>query len=72
MSKQTGVCKWFDAKKGIGFVSPESGDADIFVHQSAIQAEGFRKLVENEKALPSPYTAAMTSHHDFYIIPGRV
>jgi len=49
MSKETGVCKWFDAKKGIGFVTPDSGDADIFVHQSAIQSEGFRKLVEDEK-----------------------
>jgi cold shock CspA family protein len=52
MAKQTGSCKWFDAKKGIGFIAPDSGSADIFVHQSAILADGFRKLVEAEKVMP--------------------
>ena len=51
-AKNTGSCKWFDAKKGIGFIAPDSGSADIFVHQSAIQSDGFRKLVEGEKVAP--------------------
>ena len=49
MPEQTGTCKWFHAEKGIGFIAPDSGSADIFVHQSAIQAEGFRKLFEGDK-----------------------
>ena len=49
MARQTGACKWFDAKKGIGFISPDDSCTDIFVHHSAIQTDGFRKLVEGEK-----------------------
>lgn len=49
MSKLTGHCKWFNATKGFGFIVPDDGSEDIFVHQSGIQSEGFRSLAENEK-----------------------
>ena len=46
-----GTVKWFNARKGFGFVIPEGGDKDIFVHFSAIQVEGdaFRTLNEGDK-----------------------
>ena len=44
----TGTVKWFDAGKGYGFVTRDGG-ADVFVHQSAIQAEGYRSLAEGQR-----------------------
>ena len=50
---QTGVVKWFDSQKGFGFIVPDDADAtggsDVFVHQTSIQADGFRSLAEGEK-----------------------
>ena len=43
-----GTVKWFDARKGFGFILKE-GDADVFVHFSRIQADGFRSLRDGEK-----------------------
>ena len=44
-----GVIKWFDNKKGFGFIAPDDGTADVFVHFSAISSSGYRSLDENQK-----------------------
>ena len=42
----TGTVKWFNAQKGFGFITPEDGSDEIFVHQSEIKANGFRSLAK--------------------------
>ncbi len=44
----TGTVKWFDSKKGFGFITREQGDKDIFVHYTSIEGEGFRSLKDGE------------------------
>jgi CspA family cold shock protein len=44
-----GIIKWFDNKKGFGFIAPEAGGQDIFVHFSAIEGDGFKTLQEGDK-----------------------
>jgi CspA family cold shock protein len=45
----TGTVKWFDEAKGFGFIAPEDGSNDVFVHYSVIEGKGFRTLAENQK-----------------------
>ena len=45
----TGTVKWFNDAKGYGFITPDEGGKDLFVHFSAIQGSGFKTLKENDK-----------------------
>ena len=56
--RTTGTVKWFNDGKGFGFITPDGGDADCFVHHTAIQADGFRTLAEGERV-------------EFDIVPGK-
>lgn len=53
-TQQFGSVKWFNESKGFGFITPEAGGKDLFVHFSAIDSDGFRTLAENQRV---SYTA---------------
>lgn len=50
----TGTVKWFNAAKGFGFITPDAGGDDVFVHFSAVDGEGYKSLMDGQKV---QYTA---------------
>ena len=46
---ETGIVKWFNETKGYGFIKPDSGDQDVFVHISAVRNAGMQTLQENQR-----------------------
>jgi len=58
MTSQTGIVKWFNPGRGFGFITPDIGGPDVFVHFQDIRVEGFKSLSENQKVSfersPSP------------------
>jgi cold shock protein len=44
-----GTVKWFNAEKGFGFIAPDDGSKDVFVHYSSIESSGYRSLEENQR-----------------------
>ena len=54
----TGTVKWFNDSKGYGFISPENGDKDLFVHFSNIAGNGFKTLAEGQKVENEPRQGA--------------
>ncbi|HPL82089.1 MAG TPA: cold-shock protein [Anaerolineaceae bacterium] len=47
--REKGTVKWFNGEKGFGFIAPEDGSKDVFVHYSSIQVDGYRTLKEDQK-----------------------
>ena len=50
-----GTVKWFNTKKGYGFIAPENGDKDIFVHITKLEEKGIRRLNDGQKVSYVPY-----------------
>jgi len=54
----TGTVKWFNDEKGYGFIAPDEGGKDVFVHHSAIAGDGYKSLAENSKVEYEPAEGA--------------
>jgi len=67
MNMAKGVVKWFNAAKGYGFIQPESGEADVFVHITAVKAAGLKVLEDNQ-----PVEFELIEGHDGRKVAGEL
>lgn len=51
MNRNRGIVKWFDKRKGYGFIVPEQGEREVFVHYTCIDGEGYRNLYEGDRVV---------------------
>ena len=66
-----GTVKWFNAEKGFGFIAQDGGGPDVFVHFSAIQADGYRSLDENQRVEFEVTQGQRGPQARNYLRPGR-
>jgi CspA family cold shock protein len=65
-----GTVKWFDEGKGFGFIEPEDGGKDVFVHYSTIEGKGFRTLAENQRVEFEAESGPKGPHATRVLTPG--
>lgn len=72
VEKLTGVVKWFSGQKGFGFIAPDNGGDDLFVHQTEIRTEGFRTLREGKRVefLVNSSEDGRSKAADVVVLPG--
>lgn len=51
----TGTIKWFNFKRGYGFIAPENGDKDIFVHITKLEEKGIKRVTDGQRVAYEPY-----------------
>lgn len=68
---KSATCEWFDSRKGYGFIKCAQSSESIFVHQSSIQADGFRKLTEGQACTYELSTDAKDRMKATNVIPGE-
>jgi len=51
----TGTIKWFNFKRGYGFIAPENGDKDIFVHITKLEEKGIKRITDGQRVAYEPY-----------------
>jgi CspA family cold shock protein len=57
VDRKTGTVKWFNSERGYGFICPEDGSEDHFVHHTGIAGRGFKRLIEGERVTFEAYPA---------------